>query len=134
MQFLHKTLQEMCGASHWVHLIEKDMEKFDYYLHQIKSDNVFEMEYLLRFACGLSVQAAKHILPHVVQIMTEHDQLTDWYGELRDIFSNACQILPLYLLHEAETNNSDKTESAPVACTFKTFAEKCMHWYGLEFL
>ena len=109
--FLHKTLQEHCAALYWDRLVDTDRKTFDQHLEQIRRDNVFEMEYLLRFACGLSVKATEIILPHVVQIMCHHDQFRDGDDNVRPIHENTCQQIPLYLLQEAESNNSNIKES-----------------------
>ena len=110
--FLHKTFQEFCAAVYWSHLADTDRRKFDQHLRQITGNNVFEMEYLLRFACGLSVKATEIILPYVVQIMCHHyNRLKNHCGEICDICENVCQKLPIFLLHEAESNNSDVKES-----------------------
>ena len=109
--FLHKTLQEHCAALYWGRLVATERKTFDQHLEQIREDNVFEMEYLLRFACGLSVKAAEIILPHVVQIMCQHDQFRDREGYVLPIHKNTCQQITLYLLHEAESNNSNIKES-----------------------
>ena len=109
--FLHKTLQEYCAALYWSRLVDTERKTFDQHLEQIRGDNVFEMEYLLRFACGLSVKAAEIILPHVVQIMCQHDQFRDREGNVRPIYENTCQQIPLYLLQEAESNNTNIKES-----------------------
>ena len=102
--FLHKTLQEFSTALYWVHSADTEREKFDQHLEQIRGDNVFKMDYLLRFACGLNVKAAEIILAHVVQIMCQH-------GHVRSRHENECQQIPLFLLHEAESQNSKIKES-----------------------
>ena len=109
--FLHKTLQEYAAALYWGRSVDTERKTFDQHLEQIREDNVFEMEYLLRFACGLSVKAAEIILPHVVQIMCQHDQLRDGGGDVRPMHKNTCQQIPLYLLQEAESNNTNIKES-----------------------
>ena len=109
--FLHKTFQEYCGALYWGLLVDTERKKFHQHLEEIRGDNVFEMEYLLRFACGLSVKAAEIILPHVVQIMCHHDQFRDCDSNVWSIHENTCQQIPLYLLHEAESNNYNIKES-----------------------
>ncbi|XP_072042508.1 uncharacterized protein [Amphiura filiformis] len=104
--FLHKTFQEVCAAYYWTKLIDVEMETFKKYLKQVTNDNIFEMEYLLRFACGLSVKAAEVILPHVVQIICLNE-LEDYEDNLENIFENVCQQMPLFLLYEAESNNTE---------------------------
>ncbi|XP_072031281.1 uncharacterized protein [Amphiura filiformis] len=102
--FLHKTFQEMSAALYWSKLVDRDMGTFKSYLSRITKRNIFQMEYVLRFACGLSNTAAEVILSHVVQIMCQHEWLRDNEGEIRSIDKNECQQLPLFLLHEAELN------------------------------
>ena len=109
--FIHKIFQEYCAALYWGHIVDTERKKFDQHLEQVRGDNVFEREYLLRFACGLSVKAAETILPHDVQIMCHHDQFKDKDGNVQSIDKNVCQQTPLFLLHEAESNNSTIKES-----------------------
>ncbi|XP_072036795.1 uncharacterized protein [Amphiura filiformis] len=107
--FLHKTFQEMCAASYLAKLVDRDRETLMMYLGRINHSNVFKMDYFLRFACGLSVQTAEIILPHVVQLMCKHrrmmrDPVREYYGGICNIDSNVCQKMPLFLLYEAEIN------------------------------
>ena len=112
VQFIHKTFQQLCAAFYWGQLIEKDRDKFDTYLRRISSDNIFQMEYLLRFACGLNVNTAECILPHVVPIMCNHKWLKyESSGTVEDILRNKCQHLPLFLLYETERNSADAASS-----------------------
>ncbi|XP_072041156.1 uncharacterized protein [Amphiura filiformis] len=106
--FLHQTFQEMCAASYMAKLVDKDRETLKMYLEQIQHTNVFKMEYLLRFACGWSVQVAEVILPHVVQLMCEHYVMRyrdgQHPGQHYTIYNNGCQRMPILLLYEAEMN------------------------------
>ncbi|XP_038054365.1 NLR family CARD domain-containing protein 4-like [Patiria miniata] len=55
VQFIHKTLQEFCGAKYLQHLLEADYEKFQKILNEIDrkvTKNPNDFEYLLRFSCG----------------------------------------------------------------------------------
>ena len=117
--FLHKTFMEYCAALYWGLLVDTERKKFHQHLEEIRGDNVFEMEYFLRFACGLSVKAAEIILPHVVQIMCQHDQFRDRDGNVRSVQNNTCQQIPLFLLHEAEANNSNIKESCKLHSLLK---------------
>ncbi|XP_038053374.1 uncharacterized protein LOC119725854 [Patiria miniata] len=65
--FLHKTFQEFSAAYFFAHLYDENKEEFHERLNQINPDNVRAMEYLLRFACGISSgsQATSLILEHV---------------------------------------------------------------------
>ncbi|XP_038071204.1 uncharacterized protein LOC119740073 [Patiria miniata] len=66
--FLHKTIQEFCAANYFANLHHQPQE-FHERLQQINPDNVRAMEYLLRFACGISSGSAATglILEHVQQ-------------------------------------------------------------------
>ena len=128
--FLHKTLQEHCAALYWGRLVATERKTFDQHLEQIREDNVFEMEYLLRFACGLSVKAAEIILPHVVQIMCQHDQFRDTNGDVRLIHENTCQQIPLYLLQEAESNNTNIKESYKLHPLLKPLFSTLKKYFG----
>ena len=85
--FLHKTFQEFCAARYWSSLAVSDKEKFKCFLSYISEDNVENMQYLLRFCCGLSTEAAAIILQHVVNNCN-----SKWY-------------LPVFLLFEAEKDS-----------------------------
>ncbi|XP_072025844.1 uncharacterized protein [Amphiura filiformis] len=117
--FLHKTFQEICAALYWSKLVDRDMNTFKSYLCRITKRNVFQMEYVLRFACGLSNTAAEVILPHVVQIMCQHEWLRDNEGEIRSIDKNECQQLPLFLLHEAELNMKTNNQNQKLHALMK---------------
>ncbi|XP_038062865.1 uncharacterized protein LOC119733353 [Patiria miniata] len=63
--FLHKSIQEYFAACHLVKLLLDDAKIFQHQLERIGEHNVLAMEYLLRFCCGKSVQAAGLILDHI---------------------------------------------------------------------
>ena len=52
--FPHKSFQEYCAAYYLVHLLQADRESFRSTLRRVDSDDLFDMEYLLRCCCGLS--------------------------------------------------------------------------------
>ncbi|XP_072041882.1 NACHT, LRR and PYD domains-containing protein 3-like [Amphiura filiformis] len=104
--FLHKTFQEICAAYYWTKLIDTEMETFKKYLMQVTGDNIDEMEYLLRFACGLSVKAAEVILPHVVQIICNDCKWKDTAGYV-NFYNNIYLQIPIFLLYETESNNTE---------------------------
>ena len=56
--FIHKTFQEYCAAVYLTSLIDTNSEEFNTYLKLI---NISDMEYLLKFCCGLNLKAAKTI-------------------------------------------------------------------------
>ncbi|XP_022091405.1 NACHT, LRR and PYD domains-containing protein 3-like [Acanthaster planci] len=63
--FLHKSFQEYCAAYHLTSLLTKDGEQregFRQNLQNIISVGVMKMQYVLRFCCGLSEEAAGLIL------------------------------------------------------------------------
>ncbi|XP_072041872.1 uncharacterized protein [Amphiura filiformis] len=104
--FLHKTFQEICAAYYWTKLIDTEMETFKKYLMQVTGDNIDEMEYLLRFACGLSVKAAEVILPHVVQSICNDCKWKDTAGYV-NFYNNIYLQIPIFLLYETESNNTE---------------------------
>ncbi|XP_072045013.1 NLR family CARD domain-containing protein 4-like [Amphiura filiformis] len=63
--FLHKTFQEFTAAKYWSSLVLINRAKFDYYLTHITRDNVVDVQYLIRFCCGLDSESASVILQHV---------------------------------------------------------------------
>ncbi|XP_038053375.1 uncharacterized protein LOC119725855 [Patiria miniata] len=65
--FVHKSMQEYFAAYYFANLHHENEEEFHERLQQINPGNVCEMEYLLRFACGISSgsPATALILDHV---------------------------------------------------------------------
>ncbi|XP_072045423.1 uncharacterized protein [Amphiura filiformis] len=68
VRFIHKTFQEMCGGKYLADLGTKDPEAFNAYLQRISEENVGNLEYMLRFCCGLSKKAAVSIIPVAVEL------------------------------------------------------------------
>ncbi|XP_038062351.1 uncharacterized protein LOC119732820 [Patiria miniata] len=66
--FPHKSIQEYFAACHLVKLLDDDENNFRHQLEQIGDGNVLAMEYLLRFCCGRSEQAAGLILDHIQEM------------------------------------------------------------------
>ncbi|XP_022092843.1 NACHT, LRR and PYD domains-containing protein 3-like isoform X2 [Acanthaster planci] len=64
--FFHKTFQEAIAGFYWASLFESDQGSFKRYLGQVNEKNVIGLEYLLRFCCGVNVNAAESLLKHVV--------------------------------------------------------------------
>ena len=118
VSFIHKTFQEACAAFYWVQLIETDLEKFKYYLKRICSETIFQMEYLLRFACGFSVKAAEIIIPHVLGILCEFQNNVFHREDFRSR-GNHRQQFPLFLLYEAESNACDESGVDKLQCLLK---------------
>ncbi|XP_038062889.1 uncharacterized protein LOC119733378 isoform X2 [Patiria miniata] len=74
--FPHKSIQEYFAACHLVKLLQQDDENnFRHQLEQIGEGNVFAMEYLLRFCCGRSMQAAGLILDHIQEMQGDEMKL-----------------------------------------------------------
>ena len=68
--FIHKTFHEFCAVYYLASLAEKPSQEFSSYLDKIKDvDNINNFEYLLWFCCGLRLQAATRILPHILNIL-----------------------------------------------------------------
>ena len=65
VSFIHKTFQEYCAATYLSTLIATNKDVFEFYLSKINHDNIIEMEYMLRFICGLSVDAAVAVVNHI---------------------------------------------------------------------
>ncbi|XP_022102303.1 nucleotide-binding oligomerization domain-containing protein 2-like [Acanthaster planci] len=68
VSFLHKSFQELCAAFYLAELAKTSKKQFKKYIKCITVDRVGDMEYLLRFCCGKSTQAAKMILRHVQKL------------------------------------------------------------------
>ena len=100
--FLHRTFQEFSAAMYWSNLAASDPERFEYFLSQINTENVQGMQYLLRFCCGLSYEAARRIIHHVI---TKCD--VDWR-------------LPVTLLFEAETDSMIHPSLHDSLCSLKS--------------
>ncbi|XP_038062937.1 uncharacterized protein LOC119733443 [Patiria miniata] len=76
--FPHKSIQEYFAACHLVQLLDRfffGKKKFRRQLKQIGTHNVHEMEYLLRFCCGRSRQAAGLILDHIQEMQGDQEKL-----------------------------------------------------------
>ncbi|XP_038062726.1 uncharacterized protein LOC119733211 isoform X2 [Patiria miniata] len=73
--FPHKSIQEYFAACHLVKLLQDDENNFRHQLEQIGEGNVFAMEYLLRFCCGRSMQAAGLILDHIQEMQGDEMKL-----------------------------------------------------------
>ncbi|XP_038062670.1 uncharacterized protein LOC119733164 [Patiria miniata] len=74
--FPHKSIQEYFAACHLVKLLQQDDENnFHHQLKQIGEGNVHAMEYLLRFCCGRSRQAAGLILDHIQEMQVDKEEL-----------------------------------------------------------
>ncbi|XP_038069427.1 uncharacterized protein LOC119738592 [Patiria miniata] len=116
--FLHKSFQEYSAAYYFAHLYDENKEKFSERLKQINSDNVFAMEYVLRFACGLLKEspATEEILEHVQkqQTIQVHDVNSCWHlegGNCRESRSLEVQTLVRVLLFETgSTKMVDKLD------------------------
>ena len=90
VSFIHKTFQEYCAAVYLSTLISTNKNMFISYLSKISLHNMLEMEYLLRFSCGLCIESAEAVLDHICGIQEE-------------IGSNA--EIPLVLLYETELSH-----------------------------
>ncbi|XP_038062373.1 nucleotide-binding oligomerization domain-containing protein 2-like, partial [Patiria miniata] len=73
--FHHKSIQEHFAACHLAKLLEDDENNFCHQLKQIGPGKVYEMEYLLRFCCGRSRQAAGLILDHIQEMQPDERKL-----------------------------------------------------------
>ncbi|XP_038062891.1 uncharacterized protein LOC119733382 [Patiria miniata] len=73
--FPHKSIQEYFAACHLVKLLDDDENNFRHQLEQIGDGNVLAMEYLLRFCCGRSMQAAGLILDHIREMQGDEKKL-----------------------------------------------------------
>ncbi|XP_038062560.1 uncharacterized protein LOC119733052 [Patiria miniata] len=73
--FPHKSIQEYFAACHLVKLLDDDENNFCHQLKQIGEGNVLAMEYLLRFCCGRSRQAAGLILDHIREMQGDEREL-----------------------------------------------------------
>ena len=101
--FIHKIFQEMCAAVYWVSL---DKQEFDGYLRRIDGNNIEDMEYLLRFCCGVRSRTALYILPLIIEltmstIATKFSDICNFLN-LGDSNANPWR-LPLMMLFEAES-------------------------------
>ncbi|XP_072049951.1 uncharacterized protein [Amphiura filiformis] len=93
VSFIHKTFQEYCAAVCLSGLYDTNREEFHSFLGQINGRNVDEMEYLLRFSCGLNAQAAAPILALVIRLKNKS------FGS--QLYSNECELLVM-LIYETE--------------------------------
>ncbi|XP_038062710.1 uncharacterized protein LOC119733194 isoform X2 [Patiria miniata] len=73
--FPHKSIQEYFAACHLVKLLQDDENNFRHQLKQIGERNVLAMEYMLRFCCGKSRQAAGLILDHIQEMQGDEGEL-----------------------------------------------------------
>ncbi|XP_038062385.1 NACHT, LRR and PYD domains-containing protein 3-like [Patiria miniata] len=73
--FPHKSIQEYFAACHLVKLPDDDENNFHCQLEQIGECNILAMEYLLRFCCGRSRQAAGLILDHIQEMQGDEMEL-----------------------------------------------------------
>ena len=97
--FVHKTFQEFSAAKYLVNLYKCDNQAFNFMLKKISRANMFDMEYVLQFCCGLCPDAAQVILRHVVGLCLKLRILYTYTSE------ETRWSLPLLLLYEAEVCN-----------------------------
>ncbi|XP_072026581.1 uncharacterized protein [Amphiura filiformis] len=84
--FIHKTLHEFTAAVYFTSLVRSDVPRFQYYLKNLQKGNVYDLQYFLRFCCGLSTPTAEIILEYIVDVCK-----LDWR-------------LPVVLVFEADTD------------------------------
>ena len=89
--FIHKTFQEYCAAVYLSHLFQTDRLEFDTTVTQLRK--VADIEYILRFCCGLKKNTILSSLSHVI-----NDGNTP---------TKKCWRLPLILLHESQLSHGD---------------------------
>ena len=105
VSFIHTTFQEYCAAMYLTNLAESDADLFTTYLLMMETDN---MEYVLKFSCGMNQNAAKLILSFFVDQSCQRMKHLKAAG---GIFGIGCPRsegadpvrLPLILLFEAES-------------------------------
>ena len=66
--FIHKTFQEYCAAVYFVSLFDTRRALFNKYLFEICYEMPEGFEFVLRFSCGLSREAASVIISHLVHL------------------------------------------------------------------
>ena len=103
--FVHKTFQEYCAAVYLISLVDKDVAEFELYLKQVNRNNVYKMDYLLRFSCGLNSKAADAILTHILQLKCE--RYISYLGNQR-------KKLVLTMLYEADLSHGSKVKGQQV--------------------
>ena len=117
VSFIHKTFQEYCAALYLSSLAESDQDLCNTYISKMDTK---DMEYVLRFSCGMNDNAAKLVLSSVVdQSCKTIEQLKD--SQIDNKFYELFGIgypkgityledkdpwrLPLILLFEAESKS-----------------------------
>ncbi|XP_038066774.1 uncharacterized protein LOC119736837 [Patiria miniata] len=63
--FFHKSHQEYCAAHYLISLLYSDEQSFCQYIDKVIAFGVMKIEFVLRFCCGLSEQAADLILNRI---------------------------------------------------------------------
>ncbi|XP_023932819.1 uncharacterized protein LOC112042471 [Lingula anatina] len=67
--FLHKTIQELFAAKYLAGTIDENDNALDEFLGWLNTlDRLYDMEYVLRFLCGLSEQAIAKVRPRVQEL------------------------------------------------------------------
>ena len=105
VSFIHKTFQEYCAALYLASLAESDQDLCNTYISKMDTK---DMENVLKFTCGMNVNAAKVVLSFLVDQSCERIKLLEveggefgigylWYGGM-DPWR-----LPLILLFEVES-------------------------------
>ena len=97
--FVHKTFQEFSAAKYLANLFKCDNQAFNSVLQKFSQDNMYDMEYVLQFCCGLCPDAAQVILRHVVGLCLKPRMSYTYMSE------ETRWSLPLLLLYEAEVCN-----------------------------
>ena len=104
VSFIHKAFQEYCAALYFASLAESDRNLCNTYLSKMDTEDI---EYLLKFACGMNENAAKLVLSFVTnQSCTKIEQLKEEgisHGLGSFNIKKDPWRLPLILLFEAES-------------------------------
>ncbi|XP_072018854.1 uncharacterized protein [Amphiura filiformis] len=130
VSFIHKTFQEFCAALYLSDLDSANQEEV--LLRQLNKKNVDEMEHLLRFICGLNLQAARVIFPLVIQL--KKSLSGSWMSDMR-------WELPALLLFEVDLSHSTNVEdrhhlhrqmqSSKLCCEkVKLNTAELLHYFG----
>ena len=118
--FIHKTFQEYSAAVYLSHLYETNRSEFESILSKFKKTN--DIEYILRFCCGLNIYILQYIFNHI---------LSD-----RNIcpFTKNSWRLPLILVHESQLSHGEyKVANIIVFDKYLTLPRgKSIHLYDAE--
>ena len=144
VSFIHKTFQEYCAAAYFVSLLNTRRELFDKYLFEFSWEKPKHFEFVLRFSCGLSREAASVIISHLVYLLPPQTELCFYqrcpdnqtldFGLIENLLYEAhdCELVELLQPIFAHVGEIYLDTYISFSWSSKTGTDK-IYWSALEF-